>query len=72
MEIYAVKDINKKRLEKNEIKFCPKNDKDEKNKLINKIIIMKPPVRIIQPNNIGIENINVPAKLDLIAFAIPY
>ena len=45
---------------------------NEKKKVVNKIITTKLPVNIAHPNNSGIENIKVPAKLDLIALIGPY
>ena len=72
IEIQAVKNTSKKRLVKNEIEFCPKNDNNEKKKVVRKIITTKLPVNIAHPNNNGIENIKVPARLDLIAFIAPY
>mgnify|MGYP003389193635 len=54
------------------MEFWPKNDKDEKKRLANKIIIIKLPVKIAHPNKSGIEKINVPAKLDLTDFMRPY
>ena len=67
-----MKDNKRNKLDKNETKFCPKKDKDEKRKLMNKIIRTKLPVKTIHPNRSGIENIRVPAKLDLIALKMPY
>ena len=71
IEMYAVRRINKNKLEKNEIRFWPKKDKVEKKKVIKIIVMTKPTDKVIKPNKSGIENINVPAKLDLTAFKNP-
>ena len=71
IEIYAVSRINKNKLEKNEIRFWPKKDKVEKKKVIKIIAIIKLTDKVMKPNRRGIENIKVPAKLDLIAFKNP-
>tara|TARA_B110000008_G_C16719661_1_gene464267 strand:+ start:567 stop:701 length:135 start_codon:yes stop_codon:yes gene_type:complete len=43
----------------------------EKKKVIKIIVMTKPTDKVIKPNKSGIENINVPAKLDLTAFKNP-